>query len=88
VVLYWGFKIFNAYFTFLGNIMSEERLVGLEIKLAYQEDLLQTLNSIVTEQQKQIGRLEETCKILYERLKSLSFAEELDQTDNQPPPHY
>jgi SlyX protein len=42
----------------------------------------------VTEQQKQIGRLEETCKILYERLKSLSFAEELDQTDNQPPPHY
>lgn len=68
--------------------MTEQRLVELEIKLAYQEDLLQELNSIVARQQTQISRLEETCKLLYERLKSLSFAEELDQTDNQPPPHY
>lgn len=67
--------------------MTEQRLIELEIKLAYQEDLLQELNSIVAQQQMQISRLEETCKLLYERLKSLSFVEELDQTDNQPP-HY
>lgn len=67
---------------------TEERMIELEIKLAYQEDLLQTLNAIVTGQQKQIGRLEETCKLLYERMKSLSAASELAQTDNQPPPHY
>ena len=67
---------------------TEERMIELEIKLAYQEDLLQTLNAIVTEQQKQIGRLEETCKVLYERMKSLSAASELNQADNQPPPHY
>ena len=68
--------------------MTDERLMELEIKLAYQEDLLQTLNSIVTEQQKQIYRLEETCKLLYDRLKNLSSAAELEQSDHQPPPHY
>lgn len=68
--------------------MMEERLVELEIKLAYQEDLLQELNSIVAKQQKQMSRLEETLLVLYERLKSLPAAAELTQTDNQPPPHY
>lgn len=68
--------------------MTEERLIELEIKLAYQEDLLQTLNLIVTQQQKQISQLEETCRLLHDRLKNLSFAGEVDQADNQPPPHY
>lgn len=68
--------------------MTEHRLIELEIKLAYQEDLLQELNSIVAKQQKQISRLEETCTLLYDRLKSLSVATELNQPDNQPPPHY
>lgn len=66
----------------------EKRLIEVEIKLAYHEDLLQELNLIVADQQKQIGRLEETCKLLYERMKNLSSANELNQTDNQPPPHY
>jgi SlyX protein len=70
------------------KMTTEERLIELEIKLAYQEDLLQELNSIVVVQQKQMGRLEETLRVLYERLKSLSATTELDQSDNQPPPHY
>jgi SlyX protein len=67
---------------------NEKRMVEMEIKLAYQEDLLQTLNVIVTKQQQQIGKLEATLLVLYERLKSLSIATELNQDDNQPPPHY
>lgn len=66
----------------------EECLIEMEIKFAYQEDLLQELNAIVAQQQKQIGQIEETCKVLYERLKNLSAASELDSSDNQPPPHY
>jgi SlyX protein len=68
--------------------MTEERLIELEIKLVYQEDLLQTLNSIVSQQQKQISRLEETLLVLHDRLKGLSFASEMNQPDNQLPPHY
>ena len=67
---------------------SEERLIEMEIKFAYQEDLLQELNSIMTKQQKEIGKLEETCKLLYDKMKSLSSANELNQDDNQVPPHY
>ena len=68
--------------------MDENTLVELQIKLAYQEDLLQELNAIVINQQQQINRLEQTCKILYERLKNLSFSEPLNEVDNQVPPHY
>ena len=65
------------------------RLIELEIKMAYQEDLLQALNTIVTEQQQQIQRLEKTCQLLYDRINSL--ADESNRTDkivNEIPPHY
>ncbi len=67
--------------------MQQEQFVELEIKLAYQEDLLQTLNKIVTEQQMQIGRLEETCKLLNERIKNLSEPQGINQ-GLEITPHY
>ena len=67
-----------------------DRIIELEIKIAYQEDLLQTLNNIVTRQQQQIERLENTCKLLYERQNSL--AQDKETAPNAPlheiPPHY
>jgi len=65
-----------------------ERIIELEIKAAYQEDLLQELNHIVSGQQQQITRLEATCKLLNDRIKSLS-AESSDATAaDEVPPHY
>ncbi|MCK5925029.1 MAG: SlyX family protein, partial [Methylococcales bacterium] len=43
--------------------MSDARIIELEIKLAYLEDLTQTLNEIVTNQQRQIDRLENSLKM-------------------------
>jgi SlyX protein len=69
--------------------MNDERIIELEIKLAYQEDLLQTLNNIVGEQQQQIQRLEKTCQLLYERMKSLSTETSGNSLDvDEVPPHY
>ena len=68
--------------------MSEERIIELEIKLAYQEDLTQTLNDIVSEQQKQIQRLEESFTLLHQRQQTLAESIESNQADHQPPPHY
>lgn len=73
----------------LDKFMHNDRLIELEIKAVYQEDLLQALNKIVSEQQLQIQKLERTCQILNERIKSLST----DATGNNPPvdevpPHY
>lgn len=69
--------------------MSNDRIIELEIKAAYQEDLLQELNTIVSAQQQQIQRLEATCQLLNERIKSLSTegaggGESIDEV----PPHY
>ncbi|MBS4050014.1 SlyX family protein [Methylomonas rivi] len=68
--------------------MSEERIIELEIKQAYQEDLVQALNSVVAEQQKQIGKLEETCKLLHDKIKSLAQAERNPEIADERPPHY
>ena len=68
--------------------MNEDRIIELEIKQAYQEDLIQALNQIVCDQQKQIGKLEETCKLLHDRIKSLAMAERLPGMVDERPPHY
>ncbi len=68
--------------------MTESRITELEIKLAYQEELIDTLNSIVAKQQLQIGKLEETCKLLNSKIESLPKSPLLDTQAEPPPPHY
>ena len=69
--------------------MNEERIIELEIKLAYQEDLIQALNLVVADQQKQIGKLEETCKLLHDKMKSLAAIADRNPTPiDERPPHY
>ena len=67
----------------------EERLIELEIKAAYQEDLVQALNGAVSRQQQQIDRLEATCWLLNERIKSLAVdGKESAGGGLEIPPHY
>jgi SlyX protein len=69
--------------------MNNDRIIELEIKAAYQEDLLQDLNKIVGQQQQQIDRLEATCKLLNERIKSLSTESSgAGENVDEVPPHY
>ncbi len=68
--------------------MSEKSIVELEIKLAFQEDLLESLNHIITEQQRQIQCLENSFTLLHQRQQNLAESIESTQEDNQPPPHY
>lgn len=67
--------------------VSDDRIVELEIKVAYQEDLLQALNTIVGDQQKQISQLEQTCKLLSEQIKNRVEPEGFNQ-GVEIPPHY
>ncbi len=68
--------------------MNEDRIIELEIKTAYQEDLLQTLNTIVGQQQQQIERLAATCSLLNDRIKSLSTEGGSGESVDETPPHY
>lgn len=70
--------------------MDDNRIIELEIKAAYQEDLLQALNRTVAAQQKEIQRLQATCRLLHERVQGLteSVLEQSHQPALEKPPHY
>ena len=68
--------------------MNENRVTELEIKIAYQEDLLHELNKVVGQQQHQITRLEATCKMLSDRIKILSIEGGASENFEEVPPHY
>ena len=69
--------------------MSEERLVEIETKIAFQEQTIKDLNDVVYEQQQEIERLGSICDALVKRIKELSeFAPGIESPANEKPPHY
>ncbi|WMW80441.1 SlyX family protein [Undibacterium cyanobacteriorum] len=67
----------------------EERLIDLEIRLARQDDLLDTLNTQMYQQQKKIDELEKLCSALAGRLKEVALAATQRQMPiDERPPHY
>ncbi len=68
--------------------MNEDRIVDIEIKLTRQEDLVDTLNKIVYEQQKKIAELEALCIALAGRLKEAASGGNEPGPAHERPPHY
>jgi SlyX protein len=68
--------------------MSEERFIDLESRLAHQDQLLNELNDVVTEQQQKIMQLEELCKALIQRVRSVGDGMAEDDPGDERPPHY
>ena len=68
--------------------MSEERFIDLETRLAHQDQLLSELNDVVTGQQARIMDLEELCKALLERVRSLGDGLPAGNPVDERPPHY
>jgi len=66
----------------------ESRLTDLEIKVAFQEDLIETLNLAVARQQQQIDLLQAQFRALFQQVRaSASTAAESDP-QQEIPPHY
>ncbi len=61
--------------------MSEARIIELEIKFSHQEEFVQQLNRIVTDQQLRIERLEK------ELIELRGIVEAVKDLDSKPP-HY
>lgn len=69
--------------------MLENRIIELEIKMAYQEDLLQTLNDIIATQQQQLDNLSHAYKSMHERVTNLAAKIPEDSAQlHEVPPHY
>lgn len=66
----------------------ESRLTNLETKLAFQDDLLDSLNRIVAEQQRQIDLLQQQLQTLYDQLRLLAPSNIALESEEMRPPHY
>lgn len=65
----------------------EERMMDLEVRLARQEDLVDTLNQTVYRQQTKLDELETLVSALAGRIKEVAAAIG-DAPLNERPPHY
>ena len=68
--------------------MIEERLVNIEAKITFQEDLIEELNKTVYQQQQKLERLEAICEALARQIRSLGEAGNEGKSANERPPHY
>jgi len=68
--------------------MLQARIVELETKLSFQEDLLQELNAHVISQQSQIDKLENLCALLKEQYKEIISSLPQVPSGDEVPPHY
>ena len=69
--------------------MSEERLIELETRVAHQERLIEELNDVLTDQQSQLTRLEQTAEALKDRLRALGEGGAgASDPEAERPPHY
>jgi SlyX protein len=65
----------------------EDRLNELEAKLAFAEDLIETLNQTVIRQQGQLDLLQQQLRLLHQRMQE-TLPEETHTPRNEIPPHY
>ena len=66
-------------------------IVELQQQIAFQEQTVDTLNEVVSRQQKDLTRIERTLSLLAQQMKNLQQAADADQGGpeaNEPPPHY
>jgi SlyX protein len=65
----------------------EARLDELEAKVAFAEDLIETLNQTVVRQQGQIDLLQQQLRLLHQRLQE-ALPDESGSPRDEIPPHY
>ncbi len=66
----------------------ENRLISVEEKLAFQDDLLDALNKTVAKQQQQMDMLQDEIRLLYQQMKALQPSPTDASVEPELPPHY
>ncbi|MEH6625012.1 MAG: SlyX family protein [Motiliproteus sp.] len=67
---------------------SDEQIIELESRLAFQDDSIEQLSDTVARQQRQIDDLTQMVKIINKQLTSSSQDSGSGTADEPPPPHY
>ncbi|MDO4430034.1 MAG: SlyX family protein [Lonepinella koalarum] len=66
----------------------EQRLAELEMKLTFQDNLLDTLNQALIEQQFVIDKMQLQLRYVAEKLKDIQPSNIASRSEETPPPHY
>ena len=66
----------------------QDRIVDLETKLAFQDETINELNDVITDQQQQLDKLHEEVRLLNIRIVSLAESSTDSNEKEPPPPHY
>ncbi|PID44664.1 MAG: SlyX protein [Proteobacteria bacterium] len=66
----------------------EVRLEELETRSAFQEDILESLNKVIADQQKEIDQLWHASQILKDQIRKLEYDSGEKGDGDAPPPHY
>ena len=68
--------------------MENERLIGIETKLSFQEQIAEQLSEVLRDQQVQLDALKRSVETLSERLGSVEKNGAGDPLPDEKPPHY
>lgn len=66
----------------------QERIVELESKVAFQDELINRLDEILVSQRDELDRLAERVRRLEEQIKAGSTSMIRTEAEETPPPHY
>lgn len=66
----------------------ESRIIELETKIAFQDDLLNDLNDVVAEQSQTVSVLIRELYELRQMVKNVAPSHIASQSEETPPPHY
>lgn len=65
-----------------------EDIVDLQTKLSFQESVLEELNQVITDQQRQITNLELTLETMKVQINTMQTATQGSGQQHEIPPHY
>lgn len=67
---------------------ASQRIDNLEMRFAYQDEVIETLNRTIVEQWGKLDQALARIKLLEERLREIPVGAVRDAADETPPPHY
>jgi SlyX protein len=67
---------------------NEEAILELQTKLSFQEDLLENLNQVIIDQQRQIAKLERTVESMLGQIHNMQSSIQDNRQQQEIPPHY
>lgn len=66
----------------------EERIADMEMRIAFQDDLMSTLDDQIANQEQALQRLWEANRMLRDQVRNLREPQMQEGGEESPPPHY